>query len=147
MAAITTWNIAPDYDAWGSDTWWDCNEWMQWHAQLKNHFGREIANQIWDYAFAKQGQFSGALDCRTFNTKFRQYVRAEGLNPYANAGALQIILNPSGSLLELLGGASDAIGGAGEGVGSLGKVLKYLVPVAILGAGIYFGVKIYKTLK
>ena len=32
---VTTWNIVPDYDAWGVDTSWTCDNWVQWHKELK----------------------------------------------------------------------------------------------------------------
>jgi len=147
MAVITTWDIAPDYDAWGSDTWWGCTEWIQWHQQLKNHFGSAKANQIWDYAFAKSGSFSGNLDCRTFNTTFREYVRKEGLNPYANAGLLAPLLNVTGGLFELGSSAGDVAGGTAEGIGNIGKAMKYVVGVGVLGVAVYFGIKAYKLLK
>lgn len=147
MAAITTWDIAPDYDAWGSDTWWGCPEWIQWHQQLKYKFGSDKANMIWDYAFAKSGNFSGNLDCRTFNAPFREYVRKEGLNPYQNAGILGPLLNITGSGLELGSSAGDVVGGTAEGLGAVGKYIKYGVGVAVLGIAVFYGIKAYKLLK
>jgi len=147
MAVITTWDIAPDYDAWGSDTWWGCTEWMQWHGQLKKKFGAEKAKMIWDYAFAKSGNFSGNLDCRTTNKVFREYVRKEGLNPYQNAGVFAPILNIVGGGLELGESAGDVVGGAAEGVSSIGKYIKYGLGVAVLGVAVLYGIKAYKLLK
>ena len=76
--AVTTWNTAPDYDNWGSDTSWSCNDWILWHQYLKPKFGQAKANFIWNYAFSQSGTLSKNLDCRTFNSTFREYVKANG---------------------------------------------------------------------
>lgn len=77
--AVTTWNVAPDYDEWGYDTWWSCEDWIMWHKQLKNHFGDNLARQIWEYAFSKSSNLSGNLSCPDFNSRFRQYQEANNL--------------------------------------------------------------------
>ena len=33
--AVTTWNTVPNYDEWGSDTYWSCEDWIQYHKLLK----------------------------------------------------------------------------------------------------------------
>ena len=63
--SVTTWNTAPDYDQWGSDTSWSCNDWILWHKFLKEKFGKSKANFMWDYAFSQSGSLSSNLDCRT----------------------------------------------------------------------------------
>ena len=146
---VTTWDIAPDYDKWGSDTYWDCDNWIQWHQQLKKRFGSEKANAIWNYAFAQQGMFQSALNCRTFNTKFRQYVVQEKLDPYANVGAMKIILQPLGAGVDVVSSASDTVSGVSQGISSFFQsgTVKTLLFVALFGTIGYFGYKFYKEVK
>ena len=40
--AVTTWNTAPNYDEWGSDSYWSCADWVQWHKLLKEKFGKDL---------------------------------------------------------------------------------------------------------
>lgn len=147
MAIITTWDIAPDYDKWGVDTYWTCDNWVQWHKQLKSHFGKEKAIAIWNYAYAQQGMFESALDCRTFNKAFRDYVKQEELDPYANVGAMAIILKPIGAGSDVVYGASDVVSGAGDFLSKFGKAITTVLFVGIVGVVGYYGYKIYKTSK
>ena len=138
--AVTTWNTAPDYDEWGFDDWWDCNDWMQWHKLLKAKFGKEDAKYIWEYAYAKGTQGAGHWDCRTMNSKFRQYARKEGLDTYASAGIFAPVLDVVGTGGEVVSGASDFLG-------NVGKNLKWIGWVALGGIVIFAGFKIYKVAK
>jgi hypothetical protein len=148
--AVTTWNIAPDYDQWGSDTYWKCDEWIAWHKRLKEHFGSERAKLIWNYAYAEGSEFSYHWDCRTFNGLFRQYAREEGLDTYASVTIPIIpqVLNLTGSGIELLDDTSNVISGIGESIGSIfggnGKTFK----VIIFGAlGLSVGYLMYRGYK
>jgi hypothetical protein len=148
--AVTTWNIAPDYDQWGSDTWWKCDEWIAWHKRLKEHFGSERAKLIFNYAYAQGSEFSGHRDCRTFNSAFRKYAREEGLDTYASVTIpiLPQILNLTGSGLELLDDTSNVVSGIGESIGSIfggnGKTLKVIIYGAL---GLSVGYLMYRGYK
>jgi hypothetical protein len=140
--SVTTWNTAPDYDQWGSDTYWKCNDWVLWHKFLVEKFGKTKANFLWDYAFAQSGTLSGNLDCRTINSSFRDYVRKNGLNPYANAGIFTPILQGAGTI-------QDVTGGVLSGVSSVfsGNNVKNLLNIVAIGAVVFGGFYAYKTLK
>ena len=148
--AVTTWNIAPDYDQWGSDTWWKCDEWIAWHKRLKEHFGSERAKLIFNYAYAQGTEGSGHRDCRTFNSAFRKYAREEGLDTYASVTIpiLPQILNLTGSGLELLDDTSNVVSGIGETIGSVfggnGKTLKVILYGAV---GLSVGYLMYRGYK
>ena len=150
--AVTTWNIAPDYDQWGSDTWWKCDEWIAWHKRLKEHFGSERAKLIFNYAYAQGSDFAGHYDCRTFNSAFRKYAREEGLDTYASVTIpiLPQILNLTGSGLELVDDTSNVISGIGESVASIfggnGKTLKVIIYGALALSVGYLGYRGYKFL-
>ena len=109
--AVTTWDTAPNYDEWGGDTYWNCDDWMTWHQFLKEHFGEERARLIWNYAYAQGTGFSSHWDCRTFNTTFRKYANANKLDTYASVQLPIIpqVLDLAGSGFDLIGGVSDTI--------------------------------------
>jgi hypothetical protein len=134
----TSWDSIPDYDNWGPDTWWSCEDWIQWHRLLVRKFGKEKAKIAWDYAFAKSGMGSGNLDCRTFNSNFRSYVAQWGLDPFAGAG----VFTP---ILKLYGGAADTVSNVGGLFsGTKGKVITY----TLIGILVVIGTMVvYKKLK
>jgi len=140
--SVTTWNLAPDYDQWGSDTSWSCNDWILWHQYLKAKFGKTKANFLWDYAFSQSGTLSSNLDCRTFNSKFREYVKANGLNPFANAGIFTPVLQGAGTIQDV---TSGVLGGVSSFFTS-GNI-KTLINILSIGAVVVGGLYAYKTFK
>jgi len=140
--SVTTWNTAPDYDQWGSDTYWSCNDWILWHQYLKNKFGQTKANFIWDYAFSQSGNLSGNLNCRTFDSSFRTYVSKNGLNPFANAGIFAPVLQGAGTI-------QDVTGSVFGGVSSFFTTsnVKTFFTILSVGAVVVGGLYAYKTFK
>ena len=140
--SVTTWNTAPDYDQWGSDTSWNCNDWILWHQQLVAKFGKAKANFMWDYSFAQSGNLSSNLNCRTLNSSFRDYVRKNGLNPYANAGIFAPVLQGVGTI-------QDVTGGVLSGVSSVftSSNVKSILNIVAVGAVVFGGLYAYKILK
>lgn len=138
--AVTTWNTAPNYDEWGSDSFWSCADWIQWHKLLKEKFGQEKAKGLWEYAYSQGTAFAAHSNCRTTDSAFRLYVAKEGLNPYASAG----VLSP---VLKVLGGGFDILSGTGDFLSSLGRNFKYIGYIGVAGVIIYVGLKIYKSTK
>lgn len=140
--ALINWDSVPDYDEWGIDTQWSCEEWITYHKRLAEHFGKETANDIWNYAYAKSGALSSNLDCRTFNSTFRAYVNKNGLSPYSGAGIFTPVLSTYGT-------ASDVLGGALSGVSSVfsGNNFKIILNVALIGGGILGAVYVYNSVK
>jgi len=140
--SVTSWNTAPDYDQWGSDTSWSCNDWILWHQYLKAKFGKTKANFLWDYAFSQSGTLSSNLDCRTFDSKFREYVKANGLNPFANAGIFTPVLQGAGTIQDV---TSGVLGGISSFFTS--SNIKTLVNILSIGAVVVGGLYAYKTFK
>lgn len=140
--SVTTWNNAPDYDLWGNDTSWSCDDWIMWHRLLKQKFGKNKANFMWDYAFSKSGTLSSNLDCRTFNSTFRDYTRTNNLNPYANSGIFEPVLQGTGTI-------QDVISGTFSGISSVftSSNIKNILNIVAVGAVIFGGLYAYKTLK
>jgi hypothetical protein len=151
--AIINWNTVPDYDEWGSDTWWNCQDWIMWHKRLVEHFNKPTAKDIWNYAYAKSGSFSGNLDCRTFNTDFRKYVRENGLSPYEGAGVFTPILQGYGTASDVVTGGLETVSNVSSGVfGGVSSILggdafkKTITVVAIVG-GVIGIAYVYKAFK
>jgi hypothetical protein len=140
--SVTTWDTAPDYDLWGNDTSWSCNDWILWHQLLVGKFGKTKANFMWEYAFSQSGTLSSNLDCRTFNSTFRDYMKNNGLNPYANAGIFSPVLQGVGTI-------QDVTGGVLSGVSSFftSANVKSILNVVAVGAIVFGGLYAYKTLK
>ena len=109
--AVTTWNTVPNYDEWGSDTYWSCEDWIQYHKLLKQHFGEERAKYIWEFAYGQGTDGASHWDCRTSNNAFRKYASSEKLNMYSSAGLFSIILKPVGVGFDIVNDTSDAISG------------------------------------
>lgn len=139
---VITWNNVPDYDQWGFDSKWSCEQWIEWHRALKTHFGPDRAKLIWDYAFAQSGNLSENLNCRTFNGSFRSYVAANKLDPMANAGIFTPVLNG-------LGSAQDIADNIFDSLSSLTKsnTLKNIIVIAGFAVVVFGGAYLYKTFK
>jgi hypothetical protein len=151
--AVTNWNTAPDYDQWGADTWWNCNDWILWHKLLKEKFGQNKANFLWDYAFSQSGNLSGNLNCRTFDSSFRTYVKNNGLNPFANAGIFAPVLKGTGTIQDVTGSAIDTTGNVASGILETvdsvlgGSNLKKTISVVLIVGGILGLAYVYKSFK
>jgi hypothetical protein len=151
--AVTTWNTAPDYDEWGYDTWWSCENWIMWHKELKKHFGKPTANNIWNYAFAESRSLSGNLSCRTINSEFRKYVKENGLSPFANAGIFSPVLQGYGTAGDIVSSGLDTVSNVGSGVfGAVDSVLggnnlKKTINIALIVGGIIGVAYVYKSFK
>jgi hypothetical protein len=145
--AVTNWNSVPDYDEWGRDSFWSCDDWMRWHGLLKQHFGPEKARYIWNHAYKQGTMFAAHSDCRTFNSDFRAYATKNNLETYAGASFLGPVMNIVGGAMDLIDGIGDAISGVAGGIGKAGNVIKIIVPLALVGTGVYFGVKAYQNLR
>jgi hypothetical protein len=146
--AIITWNNAPDYDEWGWDTFWSCDDWITWHKKLAEHFGEATATEIWNYAFNKTTNLSSNLDCNTFNTTFRAYVKTHNLKPYTD-----ILLETVGTGGDIISGGlsttSDVVTGAFSTISGFfgGGNLKKTVNIALIVGGILGVAYVYRTFK
>ena len=140
--SVTTWNTAPDYDQWGNDTSWSCDDWIMWHKLLKEKFGQNKANFMWDYAFAQSGNLSSNLNCRTFNSSFRTYIKNNGLNPFANAGIFAPVLQGAGTIQDVTG---SVLGGVTSFFSS--SNVKNILNIVAIGAVVLGGLYAYRTFK
>jgi hypothetical protein len=146
--AIITWNSVPDYDEWGIDTSWNCNDWISWHKRLSEHFGEGTATEIWNYAFSKSTDLSSNLDCSSFNTDFRNYVKQHGLKPNSD-----LITETLGTTTDILSGALGTTSNVASGVfGTVnsffgGEGLKKTINIVLIVGGIIGVAYVYKAFK
>ncbi len=109
--ALITWNNAPDYDEWGYDDFWSCDDWITWHKKLAEHFGEATATEIWNHAFKQTTNLSSNLDCNALDSSFRSYVKSHGLD-VNNDLVTQVI----GTTSDVLSGALDTTSNVASGV-------------------------------
>lgn len=135
MATITA-DSVPDYDAWGPDDYWSCSDWIQWHRELVKRYGKEQANVIWISA-ADKTSFGGHEEFCRYDSSFANYFKQNGIDV---GNILSHIANTGSNVVENIGDAA----------GTTTKILKWLIPTAIvlavIGVFIYFGNK-YKIFK
>jgi hypothetical protein len=141
--AVTTWNIAPDYDQWGVDTWWSCEEWIMWHQELKKHFGSSRARQIWEYAFKRAGFGAGTDWCAETNSRFRQYIKTNNLKTGAlGEGVVGDIIDIPTNIIDF---ASDTVSSTVDFF--KGNTIKTILTVALVGVVVVGGAYAYKSFK
>ena len=104
-----TWNSVPDYDEWGFDNYWKCAEWTAWHKTLVQHYGKERAKIIWEYAYAQGTTLASHGNCRVLDTDFRKYCADNKLSLWDNAGFLAPILATVGAGKDAFQGFADVI--------------------------------------
>jgi hypothetical protein len=145
---IINWNTVPDYDEWGIDTYWSCNDWITWHQKLSKHFGEATATEIWNYAFAQSGNLSSNLDCNSLNASFRTYVKQHNLKPYSD-----IVTEAMGTTTDVVSGAlsttSDVASGIFDTTKSLfgGSNFKKTLNIVLIVGGIIGVAYVYRTFK
>lgn len=131
---MATYNITadsvPDYDNWGPDDYWSCTDWINWHKALKAKFGKVKADETWLHAWNEQDSFEHAFNWCKYAGDFNSYAKSENLNV-------------SHLLADLINGVTSVGENAITTATTTSKILKYLIPVAVvlvaLGVLFYFG--------
>lgn len=146
--AIINWNSVPDYDEWGYDNFWSCDDWITWHKKLVLHFGEATATEIWNYAFKQTTNLSSNLNCSSFNSAFRDYAKKHDLKPNKDI-ATQIF----GTVTDVTTGALDTTSEVASGVfGTVqsffgGANLKRTINVVLIVGGVLGVAYVYKAFK
>jgi hypothetical protein len=150
-------NSTPLYDSWGWADYWNCTDWINWHKALRKQYSLDTANKIWvdawlsgvSVAAGGKGTAPGSnwavdsvpLDCRTFNSEFRDYIK-NNQTLYA-----AVYSGIGGTIAKPLGAGADVVEGVSSGIGNLSKVIKYGVPVLVILTTIYVAYVVYKKTK
>lgn len=146
--AVITWKTVPDYDEWGWDTFWKCDDWITWHKKLAEHFGENTATEIWNYAFSKTTNLSSNLDCNSFDSAFRKYAKEHGLKPNSD-----LIVEALGTSTDVLTGALGTTSNVASGlfgtVDSIfgGNNLKKTINIVLIAGGLIGIAYVYKSFK
>jgi len=106
------------------NTVWNCNDWMTWHKSLVSKYGNSDANNRFLREWNNLATGSTAIDCRTFDTTFRDYMSKVGLLDALYSG-LAVIVKP-------VGAAVDVATAAGNGVSKTAKTAFKVLPIVIL---------------
>ena len=147
MAQIN-WNTVPDYDEWGYDTYWSCDDWITWHQRLVEHFGEATATDIWNYAFAQSTNLSSNLDCNSLNATFRAYVKAHNLKPNND-----LVTQAVGTAVDVTSGVLDTTSNVASGVlGTVNSIfggtnLKKTIDIILIVGGVLGIAYVYRAFK
>ena len=124
-----TWDSVPDFDDWGWDDYWVCSDWVNWHKEMKRVKGKSYADETFLKYWWQQTEFASPIDCRSFNSAFRDYFSSENL--------LDALYN--NSLVKIIGAGNDvidsgtgAISNTAQGIEKFTAVLKWLIPIVAL---------------
>ena len=117
----------PDYDSWGPDSYWSCSEWVAWHKALVKKYGRVEANAKWKLAWDKQDPFEHGISTCRYDSQVVQYLLSQGIDIRSFASA---ILLP---LFETAANVADTTIDASKGIDGTIKVLRGLLPLAVIG--------------
>lgn len=142
--AITA-DSTPDLDDWGYDDFWTCSDWMLWHGLVKKKYGKPEADRRFIHHWNLQTLGAHALDCRSFNTAFRDFLKKERLldEAYGSAG----ILAPIGAVTDVVSSGSDVVSDTAKGAETAGKLLKWGLPLLLVGGALFLGLKIRNELR
>tara|TARA_R100000231_G_scaffold112229_2_gene83211 strand:+ start:1222 stop:1671 length:450 start_codon:yes stop_codon:yes gene_type:complete len=132
-ASITA-QSTPDYDSFGVDDYWTCNDWMIWHTRLKAEYGLTTANEIWMTAWNEQGAFESNYNWCKYNCTFAAFADRNNL-PVKNIFS------------RLTCGVVDVSSNIADGFTTGAKVVRVAIPLAVIGVGIFYAFKAYKILK
>lgn len=131
MATITA-DSVPDYDNWGPDDYWTCDDWVLWHKLLKQKYGKKSADSTWTTAWNKQDSFEHNYNWCKYEGVFNKYVQDENLNA-------------TWWLPNILNSATTVVENAGDTAVNASKIIKWVIPVLVIGAAV--GILIYAAKK
>lgn len=131
----------PVLDTWGWNDYWSCRHWIKWHGAMVAKYGLKYANDKFMEYWDQQTFGSATADCRTFNSDFIAYTKKAGIYRALFDG-IGLITYPMGIAAELIKDAGEIVENAADSAISLSSMLKWLVPIAVLGVG-YLAFKTY----
>ena len=132
--ADITYQSEPDYDSFGIDDYWTCNDWMIWHTRLKAEYGLTTANEMWITAWDKQDSWESNYNWCKYNCDFYAFTKKNGIDV-------------SHLLSRTICGVVNITDDVADGISGGAKVVKVAIPIAVIGVAIFYGFKAYKLLK
>ncbi len=122
---------------------WGCVEWMTWHKRLVVKHGTELANEIFQSEWDKQGIFDPELNFCRYNNDFVNYFLSKGLDVRSFISAIftnvtEVVAGGTDDIretVEEVGGAlvttGDVISDVATGAENTSSALKWLLPVGL----------------
>ena len=137
-------DATPDFDEWGWDDYWGCTEWVDWHKALKDKYGKDEADKRWGTAWSSMSSFAAPINCRSFDTYFRDYFKKEGLLDFIYSGVSWIKWIGAGT--DVLSKGADVVSSGAKGAAGAAEQLEWLGPAALIAAVAIGGVVLYQYL-
>ena len=121
----------PALDGWGPGAYWGCTDWMLWHQMNKQKYGQQAANQKFIQWWGSQDTFMGPYNWCKYNKDFANYFSSQGIE--------------TGWLLSNLITGAQTVGtnivttatNVSSGIATTSTMVKYLLPFAAIGAGVW----------
>lgn len=151
---------SPVYDSFGSADFWSCEDWMKWREELGKKYSPQESDYLWSKAWLDgvsvssggRGEAPGSgyvfdsvpLDCRTFNTAFKDFLDANpNLKSAVYSGIGGLIAKPIGLSVDVVKGVVEVGSNIVSGASNASKILKWVIPIILIvvigGLIIYFG--------
>ncbi len=103
-----------------------CSDWIAYHKNLVNLYGREKANELWLHYWNKQSPWSNNRNWCKYNNEFNGYLKSQGID----------VGNIFSDVVNAGGDVADA---ATSAVSTLAKIAKIGLPVlGVYLVGRYF---------
>lgn len=126
----------PDLDGWGIDKYWGCQHWVKWHSLMVEKYGIKYANDTFLMEWEKQTFGASPGDCTTFNPAFIAYAKKYGFYQALFSGAAFLVY-PLAVVSDVIIDAGKVIDNASNAAVNTTGLLKYLLPVAAIGLGLW----------
>ena len=127
-------NTEPLLDGWGWYDYWVCGDWITYHKMLKDKCGMtpEEATLVVEQKLLNRSAFGHEFFC-AFDDNFVSYFESQGTE--------------FGFFFNIVNGVLDTTETLTDSLGDLSKYIRIALPIAILGVGVFYGIKAYKELK
>lgn len=103
-----------------------CDQWIAYHKQLLNLYGREKANELWLFYWAKLSPWSNNKNWCKYNNEFNNYFQSQGIDV---GNIFSDIINTGGDIVDAATGALSITA----------KIAQVAIPVLVVYlAGRYF---------
>lgn len=128
----------PALDTWGWADYWGCTEWKAWHIELLKQMSAKQAALIFTHAWNQQDSFANPYNWCKYNSDFRNYMRANGIDIDSIASAIIMpMFDAAGNLSQ---GAGDIVSNTSNAASAISKLIKPVGFIALAGAA-YWGYK------
>jgi hypothetical protein len=125
---------------------WSPADWVLWHKALLRVFGLDGANFRFLSAWNEAGDLA-PLSARTFDTNFRAYAKANGFFDGLFSGIGGVIAKPLGVVTDTSNAVASAGSNIAQGVSNSGSVVKYALPVLVIGLIAFYAYPYFKRIK